>query len=257
MFEMLKHQLKTWAPLKKKGAKGPGVLREMFPEASDLDLHRLAEAAPFTMTSPERLWALRGAVKYVVERGVPGDFAETGVWRGGSSMLIAYSLLDLGASQRNIWLYDTFEGMPAPSERDVQVLGGETAQKHFEAERTGEDSSAWCNAPLDEVRANMAAAGHPPAQTKFVIGKTQLTLAEPSNRPERLALLRLDTDWYESTRAELEHMFDLLSPGGVLIVDDYGHWAGCMRAVDEFFAAREQKYLLNRIDYTGRMMVKA
>lgn len=256
MLEKMRLRFKGW---KRAGSRSASCenLRELFPEANEQDIQRIRQVMPFSMTSPERLWALRRATQYVLSRKIPGDFAETGVWRGGSTMLMAATAIDGGDSSRRIWLYDTFEGMPAPQALDVEVRSGAAARQHFEAVRTGADSSAWCNAPLNEVKANMAAVGYPEEAVRFVVGKTQDTLREAGNRPAQLALLRLDTDWYESTRAELEGLFDKLSPGGVLIVDDYGHWAGCMRAADEFFAAREPKYLFNRIDSTGRMMVKA
>lgn len=258
MLDTLRRRISTLASRKKqRRAKDANELSLMFPEASQQDLARIVEVTPYTMTSPERLWALRRATQYVLERGVPGDFAETGVWRGGSAMLMAATALDAGHRSRGVWLYDTFEGMPKPQAVDVAVATGEAATENFQAAKTGADSSTWCNAPLDEVKANMARIGYPAAAVRYVVGKTQETLPNTANRPTQLALLRLDTDWYESTKAELEHLFDLLSPGGVLIVDDYGYWAGCMQAVDEFFAARDPKYLFNRIDSTGRMMVKA
>jgi O-methyltransferase len=257
MFETFRQRLNTLTPRKKRRASNVTSLREKFPEASAHDLQRIAEVTPFTMTSSERLWALRRATQYVIARNIAGDFAETGVWRGGSTMLMAATALDGGDRSRGVWLYDTFEGMPEPQALDAAVQTGESAHPQFEALQTGADRSAWCDAPLEEVKANMARIGYPVEQVRYIVGKTQDTLSAAANRPARLAILRLDTDWYESTKAELEALFDLLSPGGVLIIDDYGYWAGCMRAVDEFFANREPKYLFNRIDTTGRMMVKA
>lgn len=228
----------------------------IFPEADAVDLRRLAEVRPFTMTSQERLWALRQAVKYVVSRKLSGAFVECGVWRGGSSMLAARTFVDAGDISREFWLYDTYEGMPAPTEADRRIATGEVAKDKFEQVRTGEDSSAWCDASLEDVTENLATTGYPAEKIRYVIGKTQDTLADPANRPAAIALLRLDTDWYESTSAELNALFDRVTPGGVVIFDDYGHWAGAKQAVDEFFAARGNPYLLNRIDYSGRMMVK-
>jgi len=112
----------------------------------------------------------------------------------------------------------------------------------------------WAMAPLDRVRRNVLATGYPAERVHFIQGKVEDTL--PANAPDRIALLRLDTDWYESTHHELTHLYPRLSPGGVLIIDDYGHWQGSRLAVDEFFAARAYTPLLGRMDYTGRMMVK-
>ena len=231
-------------------------LDRVFPEADAVDLRRLEEIRAFTMTSQERLWALRQAVKYVVSRKLPGAFVECGVWRGGSSMLAARTFVDLGDTSRELWLYDTYEGMPTPTEADKRIDTGEVARDKFEKARTGEDSSTWCEASLEDVTENLAATGYPSERIRYIIGKTQDTLADPANRPAAISLLRLDTDWYESTSAELNALFDQVTPGGVVIFDDYGHWAGAKQAVDEFFAARGNPYLLNRIDYSGRMMVK-
>lgn len=97
----------------------------------------------------------------------------------------------------------------------------------------------------------MADTGYPIERVRFVEGRVEDTL--PVRVPDRISLLRLDTDWYESTRCELEHLFPKLVPGGVLIVDDYGHWEGCRRAVEEYFDENNIPMLLNRIDYTGRI----
>jgi O-methyltransferase len=207
---------------------------------------------PFTMTSVERLWALHEAVRYVVANGLEGDFVECGVWRGGSTMAMALTLQELGAADRRLHLYDTFAGMSAPTGDDVDVKG-RPAQGQFDRMADG-DKNLWCYAGLDEVRANLASTGYPEAHLRFMKGKVEETI--PEGAPEKIALLRLDTDWYDSTRHELEHLYPRLVTGGVLIIDDYGHWQGARNAVDEYFAAHGIKPLLSRIDYTGRMMLK-
>jgi hypothetical protein len=201
----------------------------------------IVEAAlPYTMTGAERLQALEDAVRHVVARGIPGALCECGVWRGGSVLAMALTLRDCGEESRELWLYDTFAGMTEPDERDgpeAARLGGELA------------------VGLEEVRATLLSSGYPHERFHFVAGPVEETL--PGRSPGPLALLRLDTDWYASTRHELEHLYPLLAPGGVLIVDDYGHWEGAARAVDEYFAAHPPRPLLARIDYTCRMAVKA
>ena len=97
----------------------------------------------------------------------------------------------------------------------------------------------------------MLETGYPMAQIQFVSGMVEQTLLK--QKPEKVALLRLDTDWYESTKCELEQLFPRLVPGAVLIIDDYGHWDGCRRAVDEYFEQHQVRMLLNRIDYTARI----
>jgi hypothetical protein len=111
----------------------------------------------------------------------------------------------------------------------------------------------WCYSPLDEVKRNLARTGYPAERVVYVQGKVEDTI--PGTLPERTALLRLDTDWYSSTRHELEHLYPGLVAGGVLVLDDYGTWQGARQATDEYFAARGP-LLLNRIDSTGRIAVK-
>jgi hypothetical protein len=205
--------------------------------------------APFTMTSPERMYALWQATRHI--RDVAGDYVECGVWRGGSSMLAALSF-DTDGGGRTLWLYDTFEGMSEPTERDVDVSGTRVADNW--ARHRKQDGPIFARASLDEVKANMASTGIAPERVRYVQGKVEETI--PGAAPEQIALLRLDTDWYESTRHELEHLWPRVVPGGVLIVDDYGHWAGAREAVDEYFDQRADRPLLARVDYTGRMGVK-
>jgi O-methyltransferase len=205
------------------------------------------------MTSPERLHALIEAVRYVVGSAIPGSIVECGVWRGGSMMAAALTLRELNQTNRHLYLFDTFEGMPRPLAVDTSFRG-EQATDIFEALKTGEDSSEYCRARLEEVQAAIASTGYPSTHIHLLKGKVEATL--PTNAPDSIALLRLDTDWYESTSHELEHLFPRLSHGGVLIVDDYGHWAGCKRAVDEYFDKNRASLFLARIDYTGRIGIK-
>lgn len=218
----------------------------------DSDIQRLfAAVQPYTMTSPERIESLVNAVRYVVTHEIPGDIVECGVWRGGSMMAVAHVLRSLGA-QRTIHLFDTFEGMPPPSAHDSDLHGRQASELLATADKRTAD--IWAYSPLEEVRANMSTTGYDPARLQFVVGRVEDTI--PQRAPERISLLRLDTDWYESTLHEMQHLFPRLSTGGVLIIDDYGHWQGAKRAVDEYLATSRAKLLLHRIDYTGRIAVK-
>lgn len=215
---------------------------------ADLSPDRLALFArvqPYTQTSLERVTALADAVEYVIGAGLPGDFVECGVWRGGSSMAAALTLLRLGADERRLWLYDTFGRMPPPGRRDRDYAGRDVAG--HEASMLGEVGLS-----LADVQTAMRSTGYPAEQIRYVQGLVEATI--PASAPAEIALLRLDTDWYESTHHELEHLYPRLVSGGVLIVDDYGHYAGARQAVDEYFA--ERPILLARVDYTGRMAVK-
>ncbi|MDQ2623207.1 MAG: TylF/MycF family methyltransferase [Actinomycetota bacterium] len=226
------------------------------PEYPDMDAGFLAARerfSEFTMTSIERQFSLWKSLEYLDRAGIEGDFLECGVWRGGSSMLAAIALQGLGDRERDLWLFDTFEGMSTPSEHDVSIDGSKMTEVWDQIEGQTSDP-VFAYGSLEEVRRNMASTGYPEERLHFVKGKVEETI--PGDLPGKIALLRLDTDWYESTRHELEHLWPLLVPGGVLIIDDYGHWAGARRAVDEFFADRVDAPLLNRVDYTARVGVK-
>ena len=227
--------------------------RAQYPDFERAHLETLEFVRPYTMTSPERVHALIEAVRYITRRQVPGAIVECGVWRGGSMMAAARTLQSLGSTERDLYLFDTFEGMSPPTDLDVD-MGGRRAATVLAASSKTDASSYWCYASLEDVQAALGKVGYPAARLHYVRGKVEETV--PAQAPSQIALLRLDTDWYESTRHELEHLYPRLSPGGVLIVDDYGHWKGSRKATDEFIAATPGFGMLTRIDYTGRLMVK-
>ena len=196
----------------------------------------VARVRPFTLTSVERIAALLNAVGYIAANKIPGDFAECGVWRGGSMMAVALALLAQGDTSRALFLYDTYEGMPAPTDEDKSYDGVSAAEQLKQARR---GTGIWCHARLEDVRANLLSTGYQKSKIHLIKGRVEETI--PANMPQHLSLLRLDTDWYESTKHELTHLFPLLDARGVLIVDDYGHWLGARKAVDEYFRSRESK----------------
>ena len=172
---------------------------------------------------------------------------------GGNGMLAALALLGLGDTQRQIWLYDTFEGMSRPSLEDVRH-DGQDAATLWEQRRTGEETSDWWSAPYDAVRQNMS-TGYSEDRIKLVKGTVEDTI--PAQAPERIAVLRLNTDWYNSIRHGMTHLFPRLVPGGILILDNYGWWQGSRRAVDEYLRQHGLNVLLSRIDSCGaRMAIK-
>lgn len=169
-------------------------------------------------------------------------------------MAAAMTLLADDGPLRDLYLFDTFEGMAPPSQRDIDLMGV-PASVQFPGAASGEIGMGPLlpTTSLEEVTHNLASTGYPTDRSFFVEGMVEETI--PDQSPPRIALLRLDTDWYQSTLHELEHLFGRISPGGVLIVDDYGHWRGAKDAVDEFLAGRGIQILLNRIDYSGRIAV--
>lgn len=208
---------------------------------------------PYTMTSIERVSSLVSAVEYLHANHIDGPIVECGVWRGGSMMAVALTLLRIGDTTRDLYLLDTYEGMTQPTEKD-QDADGRTAADLLAEQDKGLVDSAWCVASIDDVRSNLASTGYPAERIHYVQGRVEETI--PGNLPQSLALLRLDTDWYESTLHELRHLYPRLLKGGVLIIDDYGHWEGAKRAVHEYFEMQSGKPLLQRIDYTGRLVLK-
>jgi O-methyltransferase len=209
---------------------------------------------PFTMTSIERLYALYKSVEYIVSADLDGDFAETGVWRGGSCMLIAETLLALSSSSRQIFLFDTFTGHPQPdADKDVDIWGNRAIDEWQRMTRDGNHD--WGYVSLEEVQANLALTGYPTNNLVFVKGMVEETVRHVPSM-DKLALLRLDTDWHDSTRASLEYLYPRLVSGGVLIVDDYGHYQGQRMALDAYLKATGESILLNRIDYSCRLGVK-
>ena len=220
------------------------------PSWPDMDAQTIAlfrSVRSFTMTSIERVYALRESVKYIIRHNVPGSIVECGVWKGGSMMTVAKTLLEL-ETERDLYLFDTFEGMPPPTAVDVDLYGVQADVLL----KTNPMTPAI--APFEEVCRNMYSTGYNPARINLVRGKVEDTL--PRAAPREIALLRLDTDWYQSTLHELVHLYPRLIKGGILIIDDYGHFVGSKKAVDEYFQKNGIPIFLNRIDYTGRLAVK-
>lgn len=221
------------------------------PDFTDADADIIRRVSPYTYTSPDRIWALCNAVRYLVANRIPGAVVECGVWKGGSMMAAMLTLAEQKDTARECYLYDTFEGMSEPSEKDITIEGVSAKVRFETANRDGEK---WVYSSLDDVKQNIHSVGYPTEKTSYIKGKVENTI--PRIVPDKIALLRLDTDWYESTRHELIHLFPRLVTGGVIIVDDYGHWQGARQAIDEYLAQNHVKLLLNRIDYTGRVGIK-
>jgi hypothetical protein len=193
-----------------------------------------------TMCSVARLRGLHEGVKWVIEKHLDGEIVECGCARGGSAALMALTLRQLG-ERRNLWLFDTFEGLPAPTSDDPDY---EIADLY-----TGS-----CLGQLDEVRKLFRDQGVAD-EVRLVKGLFQNTI--PQSPIERIALLHIDGDWYESVKVCLEELYDKVVPGGIIQFDDYGYWKGARKAVDEFFAKRGIKVEMERLDYSGRTMKKA
>lgn len=223
-------------------------------ESTDGDRTIVKAVQPFTMTSPERIWTLLEAVRYATEAKLPGAFVECGVWRGGSIIAMVKKLQALEVANRDIWLYDTFQGMTEPTEEDIEASTGNSARSLMNTTAIDDGNNVWAFATREDVERNLRETGYPSDRFTFVQGDVAQTLL--THVPEQISILRLDTDWYESTRVGLEILYPRLIPGGVCILDDYGHWKGARKAVDDYFEEQGFRPLMSPIDYSGRIFLK-
>jgi len=232
---------------------GRKLASEMPVEFNDSEraLFKFVKDNELSMTSNERLYATIMACKYAEDQNITGDFVECGVWRGGNSILAA----GIFTAHRKILLFDTFDGMTEPTDIDHTTFGKTSAKEKFN-QRIQNGEEKWCYSSLDEVKDNFAKAGLLSDRVKFVKGDVLKTLEDENNLPEKISVLRLDTDWYESTKKELEVLYPRLSIGGIIMIDDYGHWAGAKKAVDEYFEQHGGRPFLQYIDRTGRVGIK-
>lgn len=225
-----------------------------FPKDMDIGFKEIYENSNnYTMTSIDRMYALYKAVEYLVNTKIPGDFVECGTWRGGSGMVMAYTLLKMKEKNRKIYLYDTFAGMARPIEKDIKIQSGRPAIDTWEKYQK-DGYNEWAFVPINEVKKNLFSTSYPKENLIFIKGKVEETI--PGKIPLKIALLRLDTDFYESTYHELKHLFPLLSEGGVLIIDDYGDFTGAKEAVDKYLKENNIKILLNALDGPARIGIK-
>lgn len=228
----------------------PAPARE-FPRDYGEDYQEIIRAVrPYTMTGNDKLHSLITATRYIERYGIPGAVVECGVWRGGSMHAVARVLDQLGSHDRDLYLFDTFEGMSEPTEKDVRFDGQQAAQMLSRFDKT---SKVWAYASLEDVQQGFATVPYPADRVHYVKGRIEETV--PAEAPEQISILRLDTDWYESTKHEFEHLYPRLVSGGVLMIDDYGFWQGSREATDEFLERTGERLLLIRMD-SGRVAVK-
>ncbi len=207
-----------------------------------------------SMVTDTRLFSTVMACRHIVERGIAGDFVECGVWRGGNA-IIAAAIFKLYKSDRKVFLYDTFMGMTTPTDADTYFATGAPALTTYLEHQQGEHNE-WAYVPIEKVKENFAEAGLFGHNIIFVQGDVLRTLEIESNLPHKISVLRLDTDWHESTKKELEVLYPRLSIGGVLLIDDYGYFTGSRKATDEYFTALGKRPFLHYVDGAGRAAVK-
>lgn len=223
------------------GVKLTLIRRPLFPvefSPEDIKIFEYVRKHELSIVSDERLFSTLMACAHVVTNKIEGDFVECGAYRGGNGILAADYFQRTGTN-RIIWLFDTFTGMSAPTDLDVNYEGNSAKTKFLERQRDGFND--WMYATIEDVKENFSKAALLNSNVRFIKGDVLETLKRDS-LPEKISVLRLDTDWYESTKLELEVCYPRLSSGGILIVDDYGSWGGAKKAVDEYFSTRPRPF---------------
>ena len=223
-------------------------------DADEADIIKYVKGNRLTMTGLAECVNTLKSCKYAVENNIPGDFVECGVWRGGHGIL-AKKVFELLGSDKKVWMFDTFEGMTEPTKVDVYAISKKLAKINYDNMKTATHNE-WCYASLEDVKNNCISSGLNLEAFNFVKGDVLQTLSIGKNLPKQICILRLDTDWYESTKAELEVLYPLLSKQGVLIIDDYGAWEGSRKAVDEYFDKTKYKPLFNVVNEAARSAIK-
>jgi len=209
----------------------------------------------YTMTNATRMYNLYKAVEYIVNNQIDGDIVECGVWKGGSCMVVAHSLLSFGEDNRKIYMYDTFgEGFIEDKNKiDTRLQGFQEPSNN----QIGKDFNFMGHVRLateQEVKQNLVSTKYPIDNIITVKGRVQDTI--PDVIPDKIALLRLDTDWFESTYHELNYLYNRISKNGILIVDDYGYSRGSMSAVNRYFEENNIQMLLTKMDSYARIGIK-
>jgi hypothetical protein len=213
-----------------------------FPIEADKKIIKFINiSSKYSMTGSERMYLLSQAILNAKEKRLCGDFVECGVWRGGN--IVLYKLLnDFYNLNKAIFAYDTFEGMTEPEEIDMDFYGN-SAKKHLLTSLKSENlENTHCFSTIDSVKKNILEHTNL-KNINFIIGPVEKTLLIKKNLPKKISVLRLDTDWYSSTKIELEILYPRLVKGGVLIIDDYGTWYGSKKATDEYFFQKKNGYM--------------
>lgn len=221
----------------------------------DVELVRRVLDNKLSMVSPMGLFTTLAASKYVAENDIAGDFVECGVWRGGNA-IIASEVFRRYSQNRKVFLYDTFAGMTRPTNEDLALSDNQPAIFEY-TDKNRSTHNEWCFASIHEVKQNFSKHSVLTEKVIFVEGPVEATLNEEGRAiPDEICLLRLDTDWYESTKIELEILYPRLSIGGILIIDDYGFWSGSKKATDEYFSGGPVRPFFHVTGDTGRVAVK-
>ena len=247
LFKKINYNLHKIEPIK---------LSNEYPELNNFERELIDICSKYSMTSLERMFALMKAINFIDENNVEGDFVECGVWKGGN-LILFQKLNEKFKLNKKIYAYDTFEGMTEPEDID-ETFDGKSSKdilnKLYKKNVNRKKNIVIADCSIDEVKKNFEMYSN----SKNLIcikGSVEKTLNVKENLPKKISILRLDTDWYSSTKKELEILFPLLEKNGILIIDDYGFWKGARKAVDEYFL--NKNITMFKIDFTGRMIINS
>jgi len=231
-------------------------LQYHYPEATEFEINLAKLCSKFSLTGYDRLFCLIRAIEHINHNNLEGDFVECGVWKGGNLILFQKMIERLNLKNKKIYGYDTFEGMSEPTDFDADTfMGGLKAKEHMNLQPKDINvDNIHAYAPLDMVKSIYSGNTDKNNNLTLVKGKVEDTLKDPKNVPEKISILRLDTDWYESTKVELEILYPRLIKNGILIIDDYGEWSGSRKATDEYF--KDKKITMFKIDRGARLIFK-
>ena len=233
-------------------------LKFLYPEATDYEINLVETASEFSMTSHDRIFALLRAIQHIYNNNLEGDFVECGVWKGGNLILYQKMIEKLNIKGKKIYGFDTFEGMSDPTDADFpadNLFGGFKAEHYMKTQKKDLNiNNIHAYAPIEMVKNNFNNNTKNRNNLILIKGKVEDTLKIQSNLPDKISILRLDTDWYESTKAELEVLYPRLVKNGVLIIDDYGEWSGSRKATNEYF--KDKKIAMFKIDRAARLIFK-
>ena len=220
-------------------------------EINKYEKELIETCSKYSMTTSLNMWSLLQSFYYIKNNNIEGDFVECGVWKGGNLILLQ-KLMEKYKIKKNIFAYDTFEGMPEPTNLDFKYDGSDGRQifKHKK-----NNDIKWVYSSIDEVKKNLSTNCKSKKNIKLIKGMVEKTLMKKNNIPEKISILRLDTDFYESTKIEMKILFPRLVKGGVLIIDDYGNWLGARKAIDEYFENKTKPFL-HFVDHSSRLHIK-
>ena len=231
-------------------------IEQEFPDSNNFEKELFEIISEYTMTSHERIFALMKSINFVKHNNVDGDFVECGVWRGGNLILFQKFIEKYNLSKK-IYAYDTFEGMSEPDKID-ETFKGESSKdllnKLYKKKVDRKKNILIADCSIEQVQENFKKFSNK-NNLICIKGPVEKTLDLKKNLPNKISILRLDTDWYSSTKKELEILFPLLEKNGILIIDDYGFWKGARKAVDEYF--ENKNVTMFKIDFTGRMIINS